>query len=114
MGDVHQEMNVVHGETEVAEFELEAFEFMERLDTDVDIDLFSKTIVSVVSDEHHRHPVIACVTRNLFRATAIYNIHEFFSPVASVKGRQLPAARDKTDYDLAGEKDATFHLRVLR
>jgi hypothetical protein len=30
-----------------------------------------------VSDEHHRHPIAAGVTRNLFRATATYNIHIF-------------------------------------
>ena len=42
-----------------------------RLDAGVDMDLFSKTIISVVGDKHHRHPVISGVTRNLFRATAI-------------------------------------------
>jgi hypothetical protein len=65
---------------------------MERLDAGVDIDLFSETVISVVGDEHHRHPVITGVTRNLFRATATYNSHEFFSPVASVKG-QVNACR---------------------
>jgi hypothetical protein len=30
-----------------------------------------------VGDEHHGHPVIAGVIRNLFRATATYNIHIF-------------------------------------
>ena len=71
---------MVHGEAEVAELEPEAFEFMERLGADVDVDLFSEAVVSVVSDEHHGHPVVAGVTRNLFRAYAVYNIHnEFFS-----------------------------------
>src|SRR5512136_2860278 len=68
---------------------------MERLDTDVNIDSFSKTIISVMGDKHHGHPVIAGVTRNLFRATATYNIHNFFSPVAPLKGRYIPAACDK-------------------
>jgi hypothetical protein len=73
---------MVQSETEVAEFKPESFQVMERLDADIDIDLLSKTIISVVGDEHHRHPVIAGVTRNLFRATATYNIHNFLSPVA--------------------------------
>jgi hypothetical protein len=78
---------------------------MERLEKNVDIDLFSKTVISVVGDEHHGHPVIASVTRNLFRATANYNIiHKFFSPVAPLEGRRMPAACDKNRYHLFGEK----------
>ena len=69
---------MIQSEAEVAELKPEAFEFMKRLDADVNVDLLSKTIISVMSDEHHRHPVITGVTRNLSRATAIYNIHEFF------------------------------------
>ena len=88
---------------------------MERLDTYVDVDLFSKTVISVVGDEHHRYPIVACVTRNLFRATATYNIHEFFSPVASLKGQVNTCRTRQNDNSLSGEKrDATFHLRVLR
>jgi hypothetical protein len=86
---------MVHGEAEVAELKSEAFEFMERLDAGVDVDLFSKTVVSVMGDKHHRHPVIAGVTRNLFRATATYLSYNFFAPVASIKTRRMPAARDK-------------------
>ena len=77
-GDVDQEVDVVEGKAEVAELEPEAFQIKERLDAEVDVDLLSKTVVSVVGDEHHRHPVIAGVTRNLFRATAIYTTHIFF------------------------------------
>jgi hypothetical protein len=88
---------------------------VKRLDADVNVDLLSKTVISVVSDEHHSHPVIAGVARNLFRATAIYNIHEFFSPVASVKGQAIACRTRQKSNDLSGEKrDATFHLRVLR
>jgi hypothetical protein len=86
---------MVHGKTKVAELKPKPFQIMERLDAGVDVDLFSKTIISVVSDEHHRHPVIAGVTRNLFRATAIYKIHIFYLPVAPLKSRQMPAACDK-------------------
>jgi hypothetical protein len=106
---------MIQSKTEVAELKPEAFEFMKRLDADVNVDLLSKTVISVVSDEHHRHPVIAGVTRNLFRATAIYNIHEFFSPVASVKGQVNACRTRQKSNGLSGEKrDATFHLRVLR
>ena len=103
--DVHQEVDMVQGKAEVAELKPEAFQVMERLDADINVDLFSKTVISVVGDKHHGHPVIAGVTRNLFRATANYNvIHKFFAPVASVKGRRMPAARDKKEYSLMGEK----------
>ena len=108
-------MNMVHSETEVTELKAESFQVMERLNADIDIDLFSKTVViSVVGDKHHRHPVIAGVTRNLFRATATYTIHEFFSPVASLKGQVNTCRTRQNDNSLSGEKrDATFHLRVL-
>ena len=69
---------MVEGKAEVAELEPEAFQVVERLDADVNVDLFSKTVVSVVGDEHHGHPVIAGVTRNLFRATANYILHKDF------------------------------------
>ena len=69
---------MVESEAEVAELEPKAFQVVERLEEYVDVDLFAQAVVSVVGDEHHRHPVIAGVTRNLFRATAIYIIHIFF------------------------------------
>ena len=79
---------MVHSEAKVTEFEAESFQIMERLNAGVNIDLFSETVISVVGDKHHRHPVIAGVTRNLFRATATYDIHIFlFFPVAPFKGR---------------------------
>src|SRR5512139_1690741 len=87
---------------------------MESLDAEVNVDLLSKTVISVVGDKHHRHPVIARVTRNLFRATATYNIHNFCIScrVSKGTGECLPHATKR--YYLAGEKrDATFHLRVF-
>jgi hypothetical protein len=87
---------------------------MERLDAGVDVDLFSKTVISIMSDEHHRYPIVAGITRNLFRAIATYNIHEFFSPVASLKGQVNTCRTRQNDNSLSGEKrDATFHLRVF-
>jgi len=69
---------MIHGEAEVVELKPESFEFMKRLDRSVNVDLFSKVIISVVGDQHHRHPVIVGVTRNLFRAIAIYYEHTIF------------------------------------
>ena len=42
--DVDQEMHVVEGEAEVAELEPEAFQVVERLEEDVDVDLLSKQL----------------------------------------------------------------------
>ncbi len=39
--DVDQEMNVVEGKAEVAKLEPEAFQVVERLQEDVNVDLFS-------------------------------------------------------------------------
>ena len=96
---------MVKCKSEITEFKPEAFEFMERLDAGVDIDLFSKTIISVVGDEHHGHPVISGVTRNLFRAYAIY-IYQKISLVLSHLSwaARMPAACDKKEYGLIGEK----------
>ena len=86
---------------------------MECLNTGVDVDLFSEAAISIVVDKHHRHPVITRITRNFFRATAMYNIHAF-SPVASLKGRYVSAARDKMSIVyLEKKRNATFHLRVF-
>ena len=68
---------MIEGKTEVAELKPETLQILERLEEDVDVDLFSKTVISVVGDKHHSHPIIACVTRNLFRVTTIYNSHNF-------------------------------------
>ena len=73
--DVNQKVDMVQGEAKVTELKTKTFEFMECLDTGVNIDLFSKAVVPVVGDKHHGHPVISGVTHNLFRATTTYNIH---------------------------------------
>ena len=105
---------MVEGKTEFPELKAESFQVVECLDEDVDIDLFSKAVISVVGDEHHGHPVVASVTRNLFRATTNYIYHAVFFPVAPLEGRRMPAACDKKEiYFSWRKKDATFHLRVF-
>ena len=97
---------MVHSKTKVAKLETKAFQFMECLNTGFDIDLFSKTIISIVGDKHHCHPVISGVTRNLFRATAIYNIHNLLFLLSHYFIGQtfgLPSATKKA-YGLIGEK----------
>jgi hypothetical protein len=78
---------------------------MKRLDAGVDIDLFSKAIISVVGDKHHSHPVISGVTRNLFRVTTTYNFHivEFSCRTFIGQTNGLPRATKK-EYVLIGEK----------
>ena len=112
--DVHEEVNMVHGEAEIAELKTEAFQVVECLDTDVDVDLFSKTVVSVVGDEHHGHPIVTGVTRNLFRATARYDFHNCIFSCRVFRGQARACRMRQNGNGLAGEKrDATFHLRVL-
>jgi hypothetical protein len=77
---------MIHSETKITKLKSEAFQIMESLDTSIYIDLFSKTIISIMGDKHHSHPVISGVTRNLFRVTATYNIHNVFFPVAPFIG----------------------------
>jgi hypothetical protein len=48
--------------------------------------LLSKTPIPLLGDEKHCHPITSGVTRNLFRATALYNFHNFVSPVAPLEG----------------------------
>jgi len=102
--DVDLKMHMVFGEAEFAELKAKAFQVLERLDADVSIDLFSKAVVSVMGDEHHGHPVIAGVTRNLFRAIAIY-IYQNFSRILSHLCRAHPymvcRVRQKRDWLIA-------------
>jgi len=110
-------MDMVHSETKITKLETETFQMTERLDAGINIDLFSKTIIPVVGDKHHSHPVISGVTRNLFRATATYKIiHSVFVPVAPFIGHTLSGVprATKNRYILIGEKmDATFHLMAV-
>ncbi len=108
---------MVQGESKVAELESKAFQLVKSLDAGVNVDLLSKTIISVMGDKHHGHPVIAGVTRNLFRATANYIFHKDLFSCRTFIGHTLSGVprATKKGYGLSGEKrDAAFHLRVLR
>jgi len=88
---------MVHGEAKITELKSKAFQLVERLNAGVDVDLFSKTVISVVSDKHHGHPVIAGVTRNLFRVSTTYYFHNFCISCRVFEGQAecLPHATKK-------------------
>ena len=82
--------------SKITKFKSEAFHFIERFGTGIYMILFSKTIISLLGNKNHRYPTIAGVTRNLFRATAIFYIQIFCVPIAPLKGTpQWCAACDK-------------------
>lgn len=85
--NVHQKMHMVQSKTKVTKFKTKSLQFTKCLDTSVNVDLLPKIVISVLGDKHHRHPGIAIVTRNLFRATAIYNIHNFYDSYRTVTGQ---------------------------
>jgi len=86
-GDVDLEVDVVFGEPEFAEPKPMAFQVVERLGAGVNVALFPKAVVAVLGHKHQGHPVVAGVTRNLFRATAQYVLHNLLSPVAPLQGQ---------------------------
>ena len=95
---------MVFGEPEFAEPKAMAFEVMERLGAGVDVALFPKAVVAVLGHKHHGHPVVAGVTRNLFRAAA-----------QEEGGRQCLPTPDKNYVSsvLRKRRRAAFHLRVF-
>ena len=115
LGNVDLEMDMVFSEAEFAELKTKTFQISKRLNAGVYVALFSKISVSIMGGKHHRQPVVSCVNRWLFIATAMYMFHTKFSPVAPSIGQAKCLPRATKKYCLIGEKrDATFHLRVLR
>jgi len=73
--DVDREMHVTSAKAKVAEFKPEAFKIPERLGAGVDMRLFFKTVVVAFGLKHHGDPVVSCVRRWLFIASAVFNFH---------------------------------------
>ena len=90
---------------EVAEFKSKSFKIPKRLGAGVDMRLFFKTVEVAFGFKHHRHPIISCVMRWLFIASAINVFHTFFFSCRVYRGQTecLPHATKK-GYHLAGEK----------
>lgn len=65
-------MHINTPESELPKLEPESFEFTESLGAGVDVGLFSETIVSALGVKFHGDPVVSCVMRWLFKASAIY------------------------------------------
>ena len=88
---------------------------MECLSAGVNVALFSKTVISFLGDKQHGHPVIAGVTRNLFRATAIYIYQIFHVSCRTFKGQTLVVCRVRQKKRLVDwlKIGAPFHLRVF-
>ncbi len=112
--DVDLKMHVVFSKAEFTELKAETLQVSECLDTSIDVTLFSEISVSFVCGKHHGHPVIAGVTRNLFRAIATYNIHNFCISCRTNQraGKDLPRATKKRTVDRL-KMEAAFHLRVF-
>jgi hypothetical protein len=75
--NIYWEMHVTSSKAEVSEFEPEVFQIPERLGASVDMRLFFETIVVTFGFKHHSHPIVSCVNRWLFMASAIYITHIF-------------------------------------
>ena len=102
-------------ETELPKLESERFEFTESLGAGVDVGLFSETVVSTFGVKFHGYPVVSCVMRWLFIASATYIFHIVFFSCRTFIGQadSLPRATKKKSVNLL-KRDAAFHLRVLR
>ena len=101
--------------TELTKFKPKWFKFTESVDAGVDVRLFSEAVVPAFGVELHRDPIISCVMRQLFIASATYIFHTNFAPVAPIKGQAdgLPRATKGENVESAKKGDAAFHLRVL-
>jgi len=75
---IYWEMHVASAEAKVAEFKSKSFKIPERLGAGVDMRLFFETVIVAFGFKHHGHPVVSCVNRLLFMATAIYILHIVF------------------------------------
>ena len=67
-------MYMIHSKPKITKYKPEPFQIIERFGTGIYMTLFFEAIISFLGDKHHRHPIIAGVTRNLFRATATFII----------------------------------------
>ena len=73
--DVDLEMNVVFAKAKFAILKTKVFQVVECLGAGVDVALFSEVSVSFMRRKHHGHPVVSCVSRWLFIASAVFYFH---------------------------------------
>ena len=70
--NVHRKVNMISSKTEVSELESKPFEFTKSLGTGIDMGLFSKTVIPAFGVKLHHDPVVSCVMRWLFIASATF------------------------------------------
>jgi hypothetical protein len=70
-------MDVNRSKTKLTELEPKPFEFAKSLSAGIDVGLFSETVVPAFGVKLHGYPVVSCVMRWLFIATATYILHSF-------------------------------------
>ena len=111
--DIYWEMHVTSAKTKVAEFKPESFKIPERLGAGVDMRLFFETVVVAFGFKHHRDPIVSCVMRWLFMASAIYILHIFLSScrafIGHTQGGVLRATKNR--YSLFEEKGMRLFIR---
>jgi len=73
--NIDREMHVTSAKAEVAEFKPEAFKIPERLGAGIDMRLLLEAVVVAFGLEHHGDPVVSCVNRWLFIASAVFSFH---------------------------------------
>ena len=113
--DVYRDVYVASAEAEVAELKPESFEIPECLGAGVDMGLLLEAVVVAFGFEHHGHPVVSCVMRWLFMATANYVYHIIFFSCRTFRGQANACrVRQKQISLIWRKRDATFHPRVLR
>ena len=73
--NVDLEMDMNSSKTKLAELESKPFKFTKSLGAGIDVGLFAETVVPAFGVKLHRDPVVACVMRWLFIASATYIFH---------------------------------------
>jgi len=91
---------MVPGKTKIAKLKPKTFHFMKRTSASIYMLLLLETVIPFLGNKQHCHPVIAGVTRNLFRAIAIYNFHIFVFSCRTFMGQTLSGLPRATKKDI--------------
>jgi len=91
------------GEAKLPKLESERFEFTESLNAGVYVGLFPETVESTFSVKFHGYPVVSCVMRWLFIASATYIIHLNFFSCRAFRG-QANACRTRQKSNVLAEE----------
>ncbi len=107
--NVDLKMDMNSSKTKLAELESKWFEFTKPFGAGVDVRLFPETIVSILGVEFHGYPVVSCVMRWLFIASATYIFHIMNFSCRTFIGQAYCLSRaTKKRYVLTGKKRCGF------